>query len=131
MAWSAATSASCVKRAERWASLRSMCSAGSKLRTWHANLVVSREESKPSIDAGTDQQAAKLAAQAARDLLPHGLEDEVGRGLRHLDRHVAHEAVGDDDVGPAGEDLLGLHVADEVDLRAPEPRGRLARSLVA
>ena len=43
-------------------------------------------------------------------------EDVAGQPLEELDHHVAHEAVADDHVGAVRDHLVGLHVADEVEV---------------
>src|SRR5436309_2514635 len=82
-----------------------MWSSGSQSRTWQANLVASRSVEK----------------------------QEVGGGLGHLDRHVAEETVGYDNISLALEYFLGLDVADEVEAGAIAAQARvdLARELVA
>ena len=47
----------------------------------------------------------------------HGVEEEAQRSLQGLQRDVAGEAVGHDDVGRRGQQVPALEVADELEAR--------------
>src|SRR5215510_5638445 len=63
--------ARCVNRAERWTSLRSIWSLGSKPRTSQANLVVSRVASNPSMGAAPLRPSTR-PSQYSSTVLPSG-----------------------------------------------------------
>ena len=62
-----------------------------------------------------DEEAADPAAAARGDLLAQGVEDGRDRSLRQLESDVAGEAVADDDVCGAAEEVAALRVAAEVE----------------
>ena len=76
------------------------------------------------------QQVADLARERARQLFAQQLLDHLDQAFAQLQHDVAGEAVADDDVGAAREDVAGLDVADEVERRrlqqpvAPRGSGR-------
>src|SRR5581483_6916433 len=79
-----------------------------------------------------DQEAAELAPGRRGDLLAERVEELPDRALEELQREVAGEAAGDDDVGGAAEEVAPLGVAAEVDAgRLAEERVRPDRELVA
>src|SRR5947207_5165381 len=78
-----------------------------------------------------DQQAAQLARRRRRDLCAEGVEDRADRPLEELQRDVAGEAVGHDDVGSAGEQVAPLAVSLEIEVARGEQLVRLERELVA
>ena len=57
--------------------------------------------------------------------------DHVDQAFAHLERHVADEAVADDDVDVAAVDVAAFHVADEVEVQALEQRRGGAGQVVA
>src|SRR5205085_5719130 len=77
-----------------------------------------------------DQETAELAARRGRDLLAERVEERLDRPLEELQADVAGEAVGDDDVGGAGEELAALDVALEAQVALGEEPVRLERELV-
>ncbi len=58
-----------------------------------------------------DQQAAELASGRRGDLLAEGVEQLGDRALQELQRQVAGESVGDDDVGRPPQQVAALGVA--------------------
>src|SRR6202140_596757 len=64
---------------------------------------------------GADQQPTEGRDRVALHRVSHALEDELCSTLGGLDQDVAAEAVRDDDIGLAFEDVLAFDVADEID----------------
>src|SRR5207247_6320422 len=60
------------------------------------------------------EDIAQFGKKRLGDLLLHEMQDGLRGALHRLQRHVADEAVADDDVRLAVEDIAALHVADEV-----------------
>ena len=58
-----------------------------------------------------DERAAELAGGGRGDLLAERVEQLLDRPLEQLQRDVAGEAVGDDDVGRAAQEVAALGVA--------------------
>src|SRR5437868_12032622 len=81
--------------------------------------------------SGTDEEPADGAARIGGDLLAECVEQRGDRPLEELERDVPGEAVGDDDVGRAAEDVAALAVATEVEVARGEELMRLERELVA
>ena len=77
-----------------------------------------------------DEQPAELPGRGRGDLRAQRVEDGADRPLERLQRDVAGEAVGDDDVGGAREDVAALGVAPEVEVARGEQLVRLERELV-
>ena len=61
-----------------------------------------------------DEQSAHAAAAARDDFLAEGIEHGRDRPLRQLEHHVPGEAVADDDVRGAEQEVAALRVAAEV-----------------
>ena len=80
--------------------------------------------------SGADEEPAEGSGRAGRDLLAQRVEQGANRPLDRLERDVAGEAVGDEDVGGALEDVAALGVAAEVELGGGEQLVRLERELV-
>ena len=79
---------------------------------------------------GTDEQSAEVPGRVGGDLLSQRVEQSSDRPLDGLERDVAREAVGDEDVGGALEDVAALGVAAEVEVGRGQQRVRLERELV-
>ena len=62
-----------------------------------------------------DQQAAELSPRGRADLVAQLVEELLDRPLEQLQRDVAREPVGDDDVGGSAEQVARLGVAGEVE----------------
>ena len=62
---------------------------------------------------------------------PQEFADLPRRSLGSLDRNVAAETFGDDDVGSALADAVALHEADEFELRQVLPRSNSAASRIS
>src|SRR6266571_248070 len=77
------------------------------------------------------QDIAHFREERLGDLLFHEVQDRLRGALHRLQRHVADEAVADDDVRLAVEDVAALHVADEVQGGFLEHPERLAGHLVS
>ena len=58
---------------------------------------------------------------------PQRAEDVAGQALEELDHHVADEPVAHDHVGDVADQVVALHVADEVQVEPAHQRVRLAR----
>src|SRR5258708_39705048 len=91
-----------------------------------------RASNLPPVDAAAqpahtspDEYAAKLALQRARNLVTQASKEKFRRRLRHLDRDVADEAVGDDHVHLACVEILGLDVTHEALHGSFQPAGGL------
>src|SRR5439155_25597181 len=78
-----------------------------------------------------DQEPPELAPRGRRNLGAQRVEDVLDRPLEQLQRDVAGEAVGDDDVRRAAQQLAALDVALEVELARAEQRVRLERKRVS
>src|SRR3712207_1764662 len=65
---------------------------------------------------GADEQAAELAARRRGDLRAQARERGGDPALERLQGDIAGEAVADDDVGRAGEEVAPLDVAGEADV---------------
>src|SRR5206468_9901136 len=79
----------------------------------------------------TDEHPAEGARSAGGDLLAQRVEQGADRPLDRLERDVAGEAVGDEDVRGALEDVAPLGVAAEVEIGGGEQLVRLERELVS
>src|SRR6266536_2049568 len=80
---------------------------------------------------GPDQGAAELAARGRRDIIAKGIQEIRDRPLEQLEDDIAGEAVGDDDVGGALEDVAALGVSSEVEIARRQELVRLERELVS
>src|SRR5690349_13682306 len=81
---------------------------------------------------GPHEERAGACKPAARQLLAHHVGEQRGDALGGLEHDVAGEAVGDDDVAAALEDVPPLDVADEVEMaRGAQQRLRLEDQGVA
>ena len=78
-----------------------------------------------------DQQSAELAARRPLDLGPQAVKHREDRALEQLQRDIAGEAVGDDDVRRALQQPAALDVALESQVAFREQPVRLLRRLVA
>src|SRR5581483_2905291 len=78
-----------------------------------------------------NEQAAELRRRGRLDLRTEAGEDGADRPLDRLERDVPGEAVGDENVGGAFEDVATLGVALEVEVGGGERGVRLERELVA
>ena len=58
-----------------------------------------------AVEGGLGELVAELAARAPRDLLAQHAQDQLGQRLGALQHHVAHEAVADDHVHRAVEQV--------------------------
>src|SRR4051812_24428926 len=67
-----------------------------------------------------DEQAAELPAGCRLDLAAESAEHRADRPLERLERDVPGEAVGDEDVGGAFEDVAAFGVALEVEIGGGE-----------
>src|SRR5438105_5815806 len=77
-----------------------------------------------------NQQAAELAARRRGDLGAQRVEDRADRPFERLQDDIAREAVGDDDIGGAAEDVAALGVAGELEVARGEQLVHLERELV-
>lgn len=77
------------------------------------------------------EEVAELGEDVLGDLVAGHRQDALDDPFRDLEGHVPGEAVTDDDVGDAGEQVLPLDVADEAQGRLLEPVERLAHEVVA
>src|SRR4029077_376780 len=82
-------------------------------------------------DTVTDQRAADLALERARNFVAQAPKEKIRGRLGHLDGDVADEAVGDDHIRLAAVKVLRLDVADEATHRAFQTARRLFDQLVA
>src|SRR6266700_1440266 len=79
---------------------------------------------------GTDQDAPELAPSRRADLLAERVQQLADRPFEQLQRAVAGEAVGDDDVGGAAEQIAGFGVAEEVQVAPAQELVRFEGELV-
>ena len=77
------------------------------------------------------EEVAELGEDVLGDLVAGHGQDALDDPLRDLEGDVPGEAVADDDVGDAGEQVLALDVADEAQGRRLEPVEGLAHEVVA
>ena len=88
--------------------------AAARRRARRSRCAACRRRSAPGHQGGAD-----LGEQPrAHDLLAHHVQDRLRRALDALEHDVAGEAVGDDDVDLAAEDVAPLDVADVVEVGA-------------
>ncbi len=73
------------------------------------------EPTAQAAERRTDHEAAERPSSRGDDLLAQRLEHGPDRALEHLQRHVAREAVADDDLGRALEQQAPLDVPDKAD----------------
>src|SRR5207247_3211406 len=78
-----------------------------------------------------DEQSADLAAKRGGDLFTEGLEQALDRALEQLQRDVSGEAVGDNHVAGAHEQVATLRVASEVQVARLEKLMCLERELIS
>jgi hypothetical protein len=83
------------------------------------------------VEGGARQQGADLARDGGFQRLAQHLVHHFHQAFADLQRHVADEAVADDDVGVAGINIAAFHVADEMNGERFEQRRGGARELVA
>src|SRR5688572_22169205 len=85
-----------------------------------------------ALEGGPHEERAELRLEVATDLLARALGNVADHGLGQLEHHVAGEAVGDDHVHLAPQDVPALDVADEVHVRRLGQQAvRLLAELVA
>ena len=134
------TSDSAAKRLARAMPLRTARAEERPWPTRHSPLTPS-SGAPPNSDASTRRAKRRNAGRAStapsrvggrrRQLLAQHRADGVDDAFADLQRDVAGEAVADDDVGVAVEQVAGLDVADERQAAGLERAERLAGQLIA